>query len=112
MHSRAVPRDRVNELDMPRIPFSTFAVVLTRPASGTVISTWAETGVAPNAINAAARKMRTAPKLKFEYCIGPLSWVKGYRGSWALNGGPPAAQKAPVKSAILHGAAEAGGLTF
>jgi hypothetical protein len=56
--------------------------------------------------------MRTAPKLKFEYCIGPLSWVKGYRGSWALNGGPPAAQKAPVKSAILHGAAEAGGLTF
>jgi hypothetical protein len=40
-HSRANPRDLVNELVTPNIPFSIFAVVFTRPASGMTISTWA-----------------------------------------------------------------------
>jgi len=42
---------------MPRIPCSTFAIVLMRPASGMVISTWAWAFAALNALNAATKKM-------------------------------------------------------
>jgi len=44
---------------MPRMPFSTFAIVLTRPASGIVISTWAYAVAALNMLNAATKKMVT-----------------------------------------------------
>jgi hypothetical protein len=51
----------VNELDTPRMPFSTFAIVLTRPASGTVTSTWAQAFVALIILNMTTNKM---PALK------------------------------------------------
>ena len=59
MHSRAVPRNRVNELVTPSMPFSTFAVVLTRPAFGTVTSTWANAPVVIKAPHVTITKVAT-----------------------------------------------------
>ena len=49
----------MNELVTPSMPFSTFAVVLTRPASGTVTSTWANAPVAIKAPHVTIPKVVT-----------------------------------------------------
>src|SRR5580765_8460626 len=50
---------------MPRMPCSTLAMVLTRPASGMVNSTWAKAFAALNTLNAATKKMVGLMRLAF-----------------------------------------------
>ena len=65
---------------MPRMPFSTLAIVLTRPASGRVISTWAWAFATLNTLNAATKKVVTLMRSAFRPTSRP--------GRIAAEGGP------------------------